>query len=289
MDAIPTGFCVCRADRGLVRYNRRAVELWGRTPPLGDPNDQHGSSFRRYSAAGEPLPFDATPVALALRSGEPVVGAELVIERPDGSRVPVLMNVTPLRDQTGRVEGAVCSFQELTEHKRAEERCAPAKRSSQSVINRTPFMLVRCSRDLRYRFISEAYAHMIGRAATRFSAKPLRRCSARSGFNTLRPYIDEVLRGEPWISNASSTFRRSARASSTSLIGPKWIAKGNVDGWIASLLDITEQKALEAELRCAEREARSRSRDAARWSATASGTSPRICSRFPISRVISSA
>ena len=31
LDGIPTGFCVCRADGGLIRYNRRAAELWGRT------------------------------------------------------------------------------------------------------------------------------------------------------------------------------------------------------------------------------------------------------------------
>ena len=36
LDAIPTGFCVCRADGALVRYNKRAVELWGRAPQLGD-------------------------------------------------------------------------------------------------------------------------------------------------------------------------------------------------------------------------------------------------------------
>ncbi len=100
---------------------------------------------------------------MALRSGEPVVGAELVIERPDGARVPVLMNVTPLRDQTGRIEGAVCSFQELTEHKRAEAALRASEAELQSVINRTPFMLVRCGRDLRYRFVSAAYALMIGR------------------------------------------------------------------------------------------------------------------------------
>jgi hypothetical protein len=33
----------------------------------------------------------------------------------------------------------------------------------QSIIYRTPFMLLRLSRDLRYRFISHAYAEMIGR------------------------------------------------------------------------------------------------------------------------------
>jgi PAS domain S-box-containing protein len=120
LDAIPTGFCVCRADSSLVCYNRRAAELWGRTPPLGDAKDQFGPAFRRFSAQGELLNFDATPVATALRTGQTVTGAELLIERPDGSRIPVLMNATPLKDRDGRVEGAVCSFLELTERKRAE-------------------------------------------------------------------------------------------------------------------------------------------------------------------------
>ena len=36
LDAIPTGFCVCRADGALLRYNKRAVQLWGRAPRIGD-------------------------------------------------------------------------------------------------------------------------------------------------------------------------------------------------------------------------------------------------------------
>jgi len=195
LDAIPTGFCVCRADSGLVRYNRRAVELWGRTPPLEDPSDQYSAAFRRYGADGEPIRFDSTPVATALRTGEPVVGAELVIERPDGSRVPVLMNVAPLQDRSGHIEGAVCSFQELTERKRAEEALRASEAELQSVINRTPFMLVRCSRDLRYRFISEAYAQMIGRDRDEVIGKTIAEMLGERGFNVLRPYIEQVLRG----------------------------------------------------------------------------------------------
>src|SRR5262249_15149842 len=90
LDAIPTGLCVCRSDGALARYNRRAVELWGRSPRLNDPNEFSGVNFRRYTPEGIPLPFAASPVAVALRSGVPVRGAELFIERPDGSRVPVL-------------------------------------------------------------------------------------------------------------------------------------------------------------------------------------------------------
>ena len=72
LDAIPTALCVCTAEGALVRYNRRAVELWGRALPLGDPSQQHSSGFRRYQADGAALPFAATPVANVLRSGQPV-------------------------------------------------------------------------------------------------------------------------------------------------------------------------------------------------------------------------
>lgn len=102
LDAIPTGLCVCGPDGVLVRYNRRAVELWGRAPRLDDTTELYGSAFRRYNADGTPLSFASTPVAGALRTGERFTGAELVIEQPDGSRVPVLMNVAPLRDSVRR-------------------------------------------------------------------------------------------------------------------------------------------------------------------------------------------
>ena len=143
LDAIPTGFCVCSADCSLIRYNKRAVELWGRELPLGEPAARYSGNLRRYRPDGEPLHFDSTPVAQAIRSGERVTAAELVIEQPDGTRVPVLMNVQPIKDHAGRVEGAVCSFQELTERKRAEEALRESEAELQSVINRTPFMLVR--------------------------------------------------------------------------------------------------------------------------------------------------
>ena len=244
LDAIPTGFCVCRADSGLVRYNKRAVELWGRAPRLGDPTEQSGASFRRYRPR-----WRAASPSMPRRSRAPcapasaVIGAELVIERPDGSRVPVLMNVAPLKDGSGRVEGAVCSFQELTERKRAEEALRASEAELQSVINRTPFMLVRCSRDLRYRFISEAYAQMIGRPRDEVIGKTIADMLGEKGFQTLRPYIDEVLQGEAVEFECEIEFPEIGTRLLDIAYRPETDAKGNVDGWIASLLDITEERA----------------------------------------------
>src|SRR6516164_9539787 len=242
LDGIPTGFCVCRADGALVRYNKRAVELWGRGPGLGDVGEFSETKFRRYTAQGVPLPFAASPVAVALRSGVTVRGVELLIERPDGSQVPVLMNVAPLKDADGRIDGAVCSFQELTERKRAEEALRASEAELQSVINRTPFMLVRCGRDLRYLFVSEAYAHLIARERDAVIGKSIDEVIGPRSLRTLQPYIDAVLNGESVDFECELEFPHSGIRRLAIAYRPERDTAGNVEGWIASLLDVTDQR-----------------------------------------------
>jgi PAS domain S-box-containing protein len=246
LDAIPTGFCVCRADGALVRYNKRAVELWGRAPRLGDINEFSAVHFRRYTPDGVPMPFDASPVAVALRSGIPVRSVELFIERPDGSQIPVLMNVAPLKDAEGRVDGAVCSFQELTERKRAEEALRASEAELQSVINRTPFMLVRCGRDLRYRFVSEAYAYITGHARDEVIGKTIDEVIGERGLQTLQPHIERVLAGESVDFECKLEFPHSGTRSLAIAYRPELDPDGKIEGWIASLLDITDQRSGEA-------------------------------------------
>jgi PAS domain S-box-containing protein len=243
LDAIPTGFCLCGADGRLLRFNKRAAELWGRAPRLDDPSELSSAKFRRYGADGEPLHFDATPVAHALRTGEKVTAAELVIERPDGSHVPVLMNAAPLKKPSGRIAGAICSFQELTERKRAEEALRTSEAELQSVINRTPFMLVRCGRDLRYRFISEAYANLIGRSRDEVIGKTIKDMIGAKGFATLRPYVDEVLRGNAVEFECELEFPKTGKRRLAIAYRPELDLSGSAGGWIASLLDITEESA----------------------------------------------
>jgi two-component sensor histidine kinase len=48
--------------------------------------------------------------------------AEVLIERPDGSRVTVVVNIRPLKNQHGEVTGAINCFYDISERKLAEER-----------------------------------------------------------------------------------------------------------------------------------------------------------------------
>jgi PAS domain S-box-containing protein len=248
-DAVPTGLCLCGGNGVLHRYNARAVALWGRAPRLDDASELDSGTFRRFAPDGARLPFAATPVGVALRTGATLLDAEVIIERPDGSRVPILMNVAPLKDAAGRVEGAVCSFAEFTERKQAEEALRASEAELQTVINRTPFMLVRCSRDLRYRFISQAYAEWIGRRRDEVLGKTIAETIGEASFATLRPHIEKVLQGEQVDFECEMEFHVAGRRWVHVAYRPETDAGGRVDGWIASLLDVTPRKRTEEELR----------------------------------------
>jgi PAS domain S-box-containing protein len=70
---------------------------------------------------GRPLLPDQWPSARALR-GEPVVpGVELEYEKPDGTLVHTVVSSTPLRDEVGKVTGAIAVVQDVDRLKRAEQ------------------------------------------------------------------------------------------------------------------------------------------------------------------------
>ena len=57
-----------------------------------------------------------------LRTGRPVADTDVVVERPDGSRITVVFSASPLRGPDGRLAGAVGVLREVSERRRGEER-----------------------------------------------------------------------------------------------------------------------------------------------------------------------
>jgi PAS domain S-box-containing protein len=112
---------VCNRDGFVLRYNRRAAELWGRSPKLGDPNERFCGSYRMFRPDGSLLPHHQCPMADVLRTGVSVREQEVHIERPDGSRGVALVDIEAVKDNRGNIVGAVNCFQDITERKRGEE------------------------------------------------------------------------------------------------------------------------------------------------------------------------
>jgi two-component sensor histidine kinase len=115
LDALPVGVYLCDADGLLLRVNRKAVELWGRTPRLFDPVNRFCGCFRVESLDGQFIAPDQTPMARAALYGESVEGVEAVVQNPDGKRWIARVNVKPLRDAGAVVVGAVNCFEDVTQ------------------------------------------------------------------------------------------------------------------------------------------------------------------------------
>lgn len=120
LDLLPVAIYVCDPSGLIIYYNSHAAELWGRSPRLNDPTDRFCGSYRMYHLDGGRIEHPECPMSEVLRSGDAVHNREIVVERADGSRGVVLVNIQPLKDHGGSTLGAVNCFQDITERKRSE-------------------------------------------------------------------------------------------------------------------------------------------------------------------------
>jgi PAS domain S-box-containing protein len=113
----------------IQNFNRHAAELWGREPALGDTDQRFCGSFKMFRPNGSFMPHDQCPMAEVV-SGKisTIHNGEVLIERPDGSHITVLVNIRPLKNDRGEVTGAINCFYDITERKQIEEQLAEQAR-----------------------------------------------------------------------------------------------------------------------------------------------------------------
>jgi PAS domain S-box-containing protein len=141
MDLLPAGVYTCEAPSGQIRYyNRRAGELWGREP---------GGPLRTFRLDDSPVSVEDDPMVRVLRGGAPVRDHEMIVERPDGSRITVMVNVDPIVSSTGEVVGAVNVFQDISARKLAEAELEKAEATAERASKAKDEFLAVLSHELR--------------------------------------------------------------------------------------------------------------------------------------------
>ncbi len=115
----PTAIFVCDQNGFIQHYNPVAAQMWGREPVRG--TERHSGSLKLWNVDGTPLLHDQNPVVEVLRTGIAALHVELVIERPDGTRLPVLLNVAAIKNVDGKITGSISSFVDISRRHQAEE------------------------------------------------------------------------------------------------------------------------------------------------------------------------
>lgn len=161
---MPTAVYTCDEQGRISFFNKRAAELWGREPKLGDNDEKFCGAFRLCLPDGALLPEDQTPMALAVRDGISTRNREVVIERHDGSRVTVSINIEPLYDTKGARCGAINVFQDITAHKRAEEALSESERRLRATFNQAAVGIAVADLNGRFIEVNQKFSEILGYA-----------------------------------------------------------------------------------------------------------------------------
>lgn len=163
LDWLPVGIYACDLEGYVVQYNRRAAELWGKAPDLVDGRTRFCGAHCIRTPEGDAVPFEDIPMAGVLKTGTPVRDREVIVERPDGSRITVLVNINPLFDDDGTLIGAVNCFQDITARKLAEDRLRERECWYRDLLEALPAAIYTTDSKGRITFFNQAAADLTGR------------------------------------------------------------------------------------------------------------------------------
>ena len=122
-----------------------------------------------------------------------------------------------------------------------------------AVIDTLPIAVARCNRDLRYVWVSRAYAEWIGRELGEIEGRPIADVLGPAAGTALARHFAAVMAGERVAFEEEIAFQGIGSRWVSGVYTPMLDESGNVDGWLATVLDITDRKNLEQALRNAVR------------------------------------
>lgn len=163
LELLPIAAYFCDREGNLIQANTRANSLWGRAP-----SDDH--SFRKFCGSHQllhadntPMAHEHSPMADVLRTGIGIRDHRICIEKPDGSRIAVLLNIEPVLDEDGNLRGAISCMQDITELRHALEAAEVSERKLHTVLNALPEAIYTTDASGRITFYNKASVAMVGR------------------------------------------------------------------------------------------------------------------------------
>ena len=233
---------------GLIQdFNQRAVELWGRTPEKNA--EKFCGSRRRFYSDGQPMPYDQYPIARVLRGEELSPGdCELILELKNGMRKHVFVSPIVLKDDAGKIIGAIDCLHDITERKRSEEALRESEESMRRLTDAIPQIVWTNSADGKANYFNRRWYEYTGMNYEE---------SVGSGWEAVHP-DDVPVAKERWerALKAGEAFDceyrlRDAAGNYRWFIGRNVPLRhnGEVLGWFGSATDIDDLKEAEQALR----------------------------------------
>src|SRR5437763_1507995 len=143
-DVVPVAVYACDAEGLIQEFNQRAVELWGRESKKDDLNARFCGSFKMFYPDGRPMPHEKCPMARVLR-GEKLQASDLevVVEQANGARRSVLVSPSALKNERGKIIGAINCVHDITERNRTENALRESEERYRAIVSQSTVGMAR--------------------------------------------------------------------------------------------------------------------------------------------------
>ncbi|MFP4434505.1 MAG: PAS domain S-box protein [Phycisphaerae bacterium] len=141
IDHGPLGITIVNRD-GVVEFaNRLAEDVLGLSKSAIRGRTYNDADWEITAVDGTQFPDEHLPVHRVLRTGEAVHRVQHAIVWPNGQRRILSVNAAPLKNQEGCIDRIVCTIEDITERKEAEEALTESERRFQRMLGVVPDMI----------------------------------------------------------------------------------------------------------------------------------------------------
>ena len=240
IQSLPIAIYTCNAEGYITAYNKAAATLWGRAPEIG--KELWSGAWKIYTLSGEPMQLSDCPIAEVVKEKSIVEGAEMIIERPDGTTRIVRSHPTPMFDGRGKLLGVINTLNDITEEKNSEENkarlAAIVESSHDAIVSKNLNGIIKTWNKEAERMFGYTSSEAVGRHIT-LIIPPER-------FNEENHIISKITKGERVDHFETIRVAKDGKRINISLtVSPIKDDQGNIIGASKIARDISEQKALE--------------------------------------------
>ena len=146
----PIAMYSCDRAGVIQDFNLGAVKIWGAAPQPGETDEHFHAQFKIYRPDGTLVRHAYKTVQQLLKDEVPGArNMEVVLERPDGLRLTLVVDMVPLRDDQGHMQGVMTCFYDVTERSRLEQKTQAQATTLADLDKRKDEFLAMLSHELR--------------------------------------------------------------------------------------------------------------------------------------------
>ncbi|MEG4939607.1 PAS domain-containing protein [Microcoleus sp. F4-D5] len=247
IDSIGDGLILANQQGEFVLFNRAAVGIFGQLSNQKS-CEEWSSTYGLFLADKNTLFPDAElPLAKAIK-GEYVNDVEAFVRREDSEDRWISISGYPVVDASSKIKGGVIVCRDITERKQAEAALQESEERFRNMANNTPFMVWVTNSTGYCSFLSQTWYDFTGQTEETGlglgwvnALHPEDREQAKNAFLTANER-QESFRVEYRIRRKDGGYSWAIDAAA-----PRFSKSGQFEGYIGSVIDITERKQVETE------------------------------------------